>query len=195
MVLFSVYSLDKIFMDFAAALDIILSWKSWGSMQCSQIFRYLLKFAVATAWIIILPLSYSSSAQNPTGLTKFFSNWAGDWRSQYLYSYAIVIYMLPNILAAMLFMLPPLRRAIERSNRVVIIFLIWWAQASVYCIQNLKDMLLVLELDKFLWDLFFIISATVICRKGHAWRHVLASQVRYLHLGFSISIGFLLHIM
>ncbi|CAL9052134.1 unnamed protein product [Musa banksii] len=115
---------------FQAALDIILSWKSWGSMQCSQIFRYLLKFAVATAWIIILPLSYSSSAQNPTGLTKFFSNWAGDWRSQYLYSYAIVIYMLPNILAAMLFMLPPLRRAIERSNRVVIIFLIWWAQAS-----------------------------------------------------------------
>nr|XP_018684289.1 PREDICTED: callose synthase 7-like isoform X2 [Musa acuminata subsp. malaccensis] len=141
---------------FQAALDIILSWKSWGSMQCSQIFRYLLKFAVATAWIIILPLSYSSSAQNPTGLTKFFSNWAGDWRSQYLYSYAIVIYMLPNILAAMLFMLPPLRRAIERSNRVVIIFLIWWAQPRLYVGRGMHEGMFSLLKYTLFWILLLI---------------------------------------
>ncbi|KAJ8512658.1 hypothetical protein OPV22_003092 [Ensete ventricosum] len=141
---------------FQAALDIMLSWKSWGSMQYIQIFRYLLKFAVATAWIIILPLSYSSSAQNPTGLIKFFSNWAGDWRSQYLYSYAIVIYMLPNILAAMLFMLPPLRKAIERSNWHVIIFLMWWAQPKLYVGRGMHESMFSLLKYTLFWILLLI---------------------------------------
>lgn len=118
-------------MNFAAALDIILSWKAWGSMEYTQIFRYLLKFAVATAWIIILPIGYSSSVQNPTGLIKFFSNWVGNWRNQSLYSYAVVIYMIPNILAALLFMLPPLQRAMERSDLGIVNLLMWWAQARI----------------------------------------------------------------
>lgn len=117
-----------------ATLDIILSWKAWGSKQYTQILRYLLKFAVATAWIIILSASYSGSIENPTGLIKLFSNWAGNWRNQSLYTYAIIIYMLPNIFSALLFLLPPLRRSVELSNSRVFILLMWWAQASVsYC--------------------------------------------------------------
>lgn len=119
------------FLNFPASLDILLSWKAWGSMPFNQIFRQLLKFAVATAWIIILPVSYSSTVQNPTGLVKYFSNWAGNWKNQPLYNYAIVIYMMPNVLAALLFMLPRLRRSIERSNSHVFVFLMWWAQASI----------------------------------------------------------------
>lgn len=118
-------------LNFAAALDIILSWKAWGSMEYTQIIRYLLKFAAATAWIIILPIGYSSSVQNPTGLIKFFSNWVGNWRNQSLFSFAVVIYMLPNILSALLFVLPPLRRAMERSNSHIVILLMWWAQARI----------------------------------------------------------------
>ncbi|GAB4842952.1 Callose synthase 7 [Ancistrocladus abbreviatus] len=39
-----------------AALDIILSWKAWGSLKFSQILRYLLKFAVAAMWAVVLPI-------------------------------------------------------------------------------------------------------------------------------------------
>ncbi|MQL77133.1 hypothetical protein Taro_009522 [Colocasia esculenta] len=81
-----------------AVLDIILSWKAWGSMGCTQITRYLLKLVMAAVWLIILPISYSSSMQNPTGLIKFFSNWFGNSKQLSFYSFAIVIYMLPNIL-------------------------------------------------------------------------------------------------
>ncbi|XP_020098327.1 callose synthase 7-like isoform X2 [Ananas comosus] len=122
-----------------AALDIILSWRAWGSMEYMQIARYLLKFAVAAAWIIILLLSYSSSVQNPTGLIKYFSNWVGNWRSQSLYSFAIAIYMIPNILAALLFLLPPLRRSVERSNWRIIIFLMWWAQPRLYVARGMHE--------------------------------------------------------
>lgn len=125
------YFIWLLFLHFSAALDIILSWRAWGSMEYMQIVRYLLKFSVAAAWIVILPLSYSKSVQNPTGLIKYFSNWVGNWRNQSLYSFAIAIYMIPNILAALLFLLPPLRRSLERSDWRIIIFLMWWAQVRI----------------------------------------------------------------
>ncbi|CAL5403980.1 unnamed protein product [Camellia sinensis] len=61
-------------------LDIILSWYAWRSLGFSQILRYLLKFVVAAFWLVVLPIAYSKSVQNPTGLVKFFSQWTGDWR-------------------------------------------------------------------------------------------------------------------
>ncbi|MFQ6647564.1 hypothetical protein Gotur_021691 [Gossypium turneri] len=51
-----------------ATLDIILSFNAWRSLNFSQILRYLAKFAIAAFWAVVLPLAYSSSVQNPTGL-------------------------------------------------------------------------------------------------------------------------------
>ena len=115
----------------AATLDIVLSWNAWKSLKFSQILRYLLKFAVAAAWAVILPIGYSSSVQNPTGLVKFFSSWAGDWRNHSFYDYAVALYLIPNILSALLFFLPPLRRHMERSNWRILTLVMWWAQASM----------------------------------------------------------------
>ncbi|XP_072994078.1 callose synthase 7-like [Typha latifolia] len=134
-------------------LDIILSWKAWGSMEYGQIIRYLLKFAVATAWIIILPITYASSVQNPTGLIKFFSNWVGNWRSQSVYSYAIVVYMIPNILASLLFLLPPLRGAMERSNMRILVLLMWWAQPKLYIARGMHESMC----SVFKYTLFWIL--------------------------------------
>ncbi|KAK6259379.1 hypothetical protein SCA6_013853 [Theobroma cacao] len=114
-----------------ATLDIILSLNAWRSLKITQILRYLLKFAVAAVWAVVLPIGYSSSVQNPTGLVKFFSSWAKDWRNESFYNYAVAIYLIPNILAAILFLLPPLRKAMERSNWRIITFIMWWAQASI----------------------------------------------------------------
>lgn len=113
------------------ALDIVLSFNAWKSLKFTQIVRYLLKFVVAAAWAVILPICFATSVQNPTGLVKFFSNWIGNWQSQPLYSYAIAIYLLPNILAAVLFFLPRLRRIMERSNSHIITLIMWWAQVRI----------------------------------------------------------------
>lgn len=101
------------------------------SLKFSQILRYLLKFSVAAFWAVVLPIGYSSSVQNPTGLVKFFNTWAKDWRNQWFYYYAVAIYLIPNILAAVFFLFPPLRKTMERSNWRIITLIMWWAQASI----------------------------------------------------------------
>ncbi|XP_050383737.1 callose synthase 7 [Argentina anserina] len=138
-------SVLSIFMTYAflnllqATLDIVLSLNAWKSLKFTQILRYLLKFAVAVVWAVVLPIGYSSSTQNPTGLLKFFSSWTRDWRSQSFYSYAVAIYMVPNILAVMLFFLPPLRRHIERSNWRIVTLLMWWAQPKLYVGRGMHE--------------------------------------------------------
>lgn len=119
---------------FAVTLDIVLTWNALKNMKFTQLLRYFLKFVVAAVWVVVLPVCYSSSLQNPQGLIRFVTSWAGDWGNQTLYTYVVVLYMLPNIVAAIMFFLPPLRRKLERSNMRLITLLMWWAQVSNTCI-------------------------------------------------------------
>lgn len=139
-----------------ATLDIILSFNAWRSLKFSQVLRYLLKFAVAAMWAVVLPIGYSKSVLNPTGIVKFFSSWAGDWRNQSFYTYAIVIYLMPNILAALVFLLPPLRRMMERSNMRIITLIMWWAQPKLYVGRGMhEDMFSLLRYTLF-WIMLLI---------------------------------------
>ncbi|RDX92552.1 Callose synthase 7, partial [Mucuna pruriens] len=103
-----------------ATLDIILTWNALRSMKFTQLLQYILKFVIAAVWIVVLSVCYSSSPQNPSGLKKF--------------THVVVLYMLPNMVAAILFFLPSLRRTLERSNMRIITILTWWAQVSNTCI-------------------------------------------------------------
>ncbi|XP_022774628.1 putative callose synthase 6 isoform X2 [Durio zibethinus] len=137
-------------------LDIILSLNAWRSLKITQILRYLLKFAVAAFWAVVLPIGYSSSVQNPTGLVKFFSSWAKDWRNESFYNYAVAIYLIPNILAAIMFLLPPLRKSMERSNWRIITFIMWWAQPKLYVGRGMhEDFFSLLKYTMF-WILLLI---------------------------------------
>ncbi|KAF2290622.1 hypothetical protein GH714_014737 [Hevea brasiliensis] len=139
-----------------AALDIVLSLNAWRSLKATQILRYLLKFAVAAVWAVVLPIGYSSSVQNPTGLVKFFSNWARDWQNQEFYNYAVALYLLPNVLAAVLFVLPPLRRKMERSNWRIMTLIMWWAQPKLYVGRGMhEDMFTLLKYTLF-WIILLI---------------------------------------
>ncbi|XP_050942441.1 callose synthase 7 isoform X2 [Cucumis melo] len=139
-----------------ATLDIILSWIAWRSLKFTQILRYLLKFIVAAAWVVVLPIAYLNTLQNPTGLVKFFSSWAADWQSQSFYNYAIAVYLIPNILSCLLFLLPPLRKKMERSNWRIITLLMWWAQPKLYIGRGMhEDMFSLLKYSLF-WILLLI---------------------------------------
>ncbi|KAG8659847.1 hypothetical protein MANES_02G084900v8 [Manihot esculenta] len=139
-----------------AALDIVLSLNAWRSLKATQILRYILKFAVAAMWAVVLPIGYSSSVQNPTGLVKFFSNWARDWQNQEFYNYAVALYLIPNVLAAVLFVLPPLRRRMERSNWRIMTFIMWWAQPKLYVGRGMhEDMFTLLKYTLF-WVMLLI---------------------------------------
>lgn len=139
-----------------ATLDIVLSFNAWRSLKATQILRYILKFAVAAMWAVVLPIGYSSSVQNPTGLVKLFNNWAEDWRNQSFYNYAIAIYMIPNVLAAIMFVLPPLRRHLERSNWRIITFFMWWAQPKLYVGRGMHEDVLSLLRYTLFWIMLLI---------------------------------------
>ncbi|XP_058195359.1 callose synthase 7 [Rhododendron vialii] len=141
---------------FQATLDIILSWHAWGSLRFSQILRYLLKFAVAAFWLVVLPIAYSKSVLNPTGLVKFFSQWTGNWRNQSFYSYCVAIYLLPNVLAVLLFFVPHLRRCLERSNWQIIVLMMWWAQPTLYVGRGMHEGMFALLKYTLFWIMLLI---------------------------------------
>ncbi|KAG4920983.1 hypothetical protein JHK82_049920 [Glycine max] len=134
-------------------LDIILTWNALKNMKFTQLLRYFLKFVVAAVWVVVLPVCYSSSLVNPSGLIRFVTSWAGDWGNQSLYTYVVVLYMLPNIVAAILFFLPPLRRKLERSNMRILTFLMWWAQISP--LVGPTKLIMGMSIDNYQWHEFF----------------------------------------
>ncbi|CAN7096971.1 unnamed protein product [Brassica rapa subsp. narinosa] len=139
-----------------ATLDVILSFGAWKSLKFTQILRYITKFLMAAMWAIILPITYSNSLQNPTGLIKFFSSWIGSWLHQSSYNYAIALYVLPNILAAVFFLLPPLRRIMERSNMRIVTFIMWWAQPKLYVGRGMHEEMFALFKYTFFWVMLLL---------------------------------------
>lgn len=96
--------------------------------------RYILKLISAAAWVVILPVTYAYTWENPTGLARTIKSWLGDGQNQpSLYILAVVIYLAPNMLSAVLFLFPVLRRALERSNLKVVTFMMWWSQVVFLC--------------------------------------------------------------
>ncbi|KHG15029.1 Putative callose synthase 6 -like protein [Gossypium arboreum] len=117
-----------------AILDVILSIRAWRNSDLTQPLRYLLKLVVAAIWAVVLPVGYSTSVKNPTGPLKFLNHWARDSHNQSLYNYILVLYMIPDLLAITLFLLPRLREKMELSDWPVINIVMWWAQ-----VHNILD--------------------------------------------------------
>lgn len=114
---------------FAAVLDLILSWKARRSMSAFVMLRYVLKAVSAAAWVIVLPVTYAYSWKNPSGFAQTIRSWFGNGpSSSSLFILAIVIYLSPNMLSALLFMFPFIRRHLERSNYKIMMLMMWWSQ-------------------------------------------------------------------
>ncbi|PVH38589.1 hypothetical protein PAHAL_5G296000 [Panicum hallii] len=137
-------------------LDILFTVQAWGSMEWTNILRYLLKFVVAIAWMIILPVTYTSSIKYPSGAGKIINSWIGNWYNQSVYNVAIVIYMIPNILSALFFLLPPLQNFMERSNSRVFVLLMWWIQPRLYVGRAMHEDILSILKYVFFWAVLLI---------------------------------------
>lgn len=139
-----------------ATLDIVLSLRAWRSLKITQILRYLLKFTFAAFWVVVMPVAYSKSVQDPTGVLRFLSNLGGNIQNESLYYYCVAIYLIPEILAAFLFFFPFLRKSMERSNWRIITLLMWWAQPKLYVGRGMhEDMFSLLKYTLF-WIMLLI---------------------------------------
>ncbi|GAV77615.1 Glucan_synthase domain-containing protein/DUF605 domain-containing protein/FKS1_dom1 domain-containing protein [Cephalotus follicularis] len=123
-----------------AVLDIILSWKARQSMPLYVKLRYILKVLAAAAWVIILPVTYAYSWKNPPGIAQTIKQWFGNSpTSPTLFILAIIIYLSPNMLSMLLFMLPFVRRLLERSNYKIVMLVMWWSQPRLYVGRGMHE--------------------------------------------------------
>lgn len=132
----------------AASLDVILSFKAHRSMSTHVKLRYVLKVFSAAVWVVILPIAYAYSWKDPPAFARTIKGWFGNaMHSPSLFIIAVVLYLSPNMLAAVLFLFPLLRRFLERSNYRIVMLMMWWSQVFLYllclcvfCISNGKNL-------------------------------------------------------
>ncbi|KAK1356320.1 hypothetical protein POM88_049576 [Heracleum sosnowskyi] len=82
-VLLSVYITAAILKLGQAMHDVVLNWEARQSMSFHVKLRFILKILSAAAWVIILPVTYAYTRENPPGLAQAIKNCLYLERSNY----------------------------------------------------------------------------------------------------------------
>ncbi|GJT09449.1 callose synthase 3 [Tanacetum coccineum] len=123
-----------------AVLDVIFNWKARHCMPFYVKLRYLLKVLSAAAWVVILPVTYAYTSRDPAGLAQTIKGWFGNSQgSPSLFIVAVVAYLSPNMLAAVLFLFPFIRRYLESSDYRVVMLMMWWSQPRLYVGRGMHE--------------------------------------------------------
>lgn len=123
-----------------AVVDIIMSWKARMSMSLHVKLRYVLKVVSAATWVVVLAVTYAYSWKNPPGFAQTIKNWFGNGSgSPSLFAVAVLIYLSPNMLSALLFLFPFIRRHLERSDYKIVRLTMWWSQPWLYVGRGMQE--------------------------------------------------------
>ncbi|XP_042433092.1 callose synthase 5-like [Zingiber officinale] len=157
------YSISSIFITAAllrllqSVLDLVLNFPGYHRRKFTDVLRNFLKIFISVAWVIILPLFYVDSASNITLPWEALTEWLRQVKGvPPLYIITVALYMLPNLLAAFLFLFPMLRRWIENSDWHIIRLLMWWSQPRVYVGRGMHES----QFTLFKYTLFWVLLLT-----------------------------------
>ncbi|KAK9273438.1 hypothetical protein L1049_018248 [Liquidambar formosana] len=139
-----------------AVLDVILSWKARRSMSLHVKLRYILKVVSAAAWVVVLPVTYAYTWENPPGFGQTIKWFGNTSNSPSLFILAVVIYLSPNMLATILFLFPFIRRFLERSNYRIVMLMIWWLQPRSFVGRGMHESMFSLFKYTLFWVLILI---------------------------------------
>ncbi|KAJ4849393.1 Callose synthase 3 [Turnera subulata] len=142
-----------------AVLDVILSWKARQIMSFHVKLRYILKVVSAAAWVVVLPVTYAYTWEHDSGFSQTIQSWFGNSSSSGstpLFILAVVIYLSPNMLAAVLFLFPFVRRFLERSNYRIVMLMMWWSQPRLFVGRGMHESTLSLFKYTMFWVLLII---------------------------------------
>ncbi|KAB1210572.1 Callose synthase 5 [Morella rubra] len=121
-------------------LDLVLNFPGYHRRRFTDVLRNVLKIVVSLAWAIILPVFYLHSSKVAPEKIKDVLSFLGEVKGiSPLYIMAVAVYLLPNLLAAALFIFPMLRRWIENSDWHIIRFLLWWSQPRIYIGRGMHE--------------------------------------------------------
>ncbi|CAM8881816.1 unnamed protein product [Rhodiola kirilowii] len=136
-------------------LDIFLNFPGYHRWQFTDVLRNVLKIIVSVTWAVVLVLCYFSSfpVSIPAQLKDVLSFLPQAKKIPALYLMAIAIYIIPNVLTALLFIFPMLRRWIENSDWIIIRFLLWWSQIKPL-VKPTRDIMSIKHVQ-YTWHEFF----------------------------------------
>ena len=101
-------------------------------MEFAVKLRYFLKFTMAALWVVLLPVTYAYTWENPTGIIRAIKSWFGNGQNHPpLFVISVVMYLSPSMLSAILFLLPFLRRKLESSDFKLVRLIMWWSQVNL----------------------------------------------------------------
>ncbi|KAM3740912.1 hypothetical protein ACB098_08G135400 [Castanea mollissima] len=140
-----------------AVLDVILGWKAQRSMSFHVKLRYIFKVVSAATWVIVLPVTYAYTWENPPGFAQTIKSWFGNNSSSpSLFILAVIMYLSPNMLAAILFLFPFIRRFLERSNYKIVMLMMWWSQPRLYVGRGMHESTFSLFKYTMFWVLLIV---------------------------------------
>ncbi|XVF14888.1 hypothetical protein REPUB_Repub09cG0099600 [Reevesia pubescens] len=123
-----------------SVLDLFLNFPGYHRWKFTDVMRNILKTIVSLAWVIILPLFYVRALSfAPDRLKDVLSFLPQVKGASPLYIMAVALYLVPNLLAAALFIFPMLRRWIENSDWHVIRLLLWQLGSMAFDHTQHKD--------------------------------------------------------
>ncbi|KAI3944709.1 hypothetical protein MKW98_021167 [Papaver atlanticum] len=130
------YHVSSVFIT-ASFLRFLQSYHRW---KFADVLRNLLKIVVSLGWAVILSNCYVQSLSVAPERIKDMLTWFPQVKGiPALYIIAVAVYLLPNILAAALFIFPMLRTWIENSDWFVIRCLLWWSQQRIYVGRGMHE--------------------------------------------------------
>ncbi|XP_019437222.1 PREDICTED: callose synthase 5-like [Lupinus angustifolius] len=154
------YNLSSIFITAAvlrllqSILDLVLNFPGYHRWKFTDALRSFLKVTVSLIWVVVLPLLYIHSFENiPDGIKKLLSFVHQIKGIPPFYILAVALYLLPNLLAAVLFLFPMLRRWIENSDWHLFRLLLWWSQPRCYVGRGMHES----QFALFKYTLFWVI--------------------------------------
>nr|XP_025680306.1 callose synthase 5-like [Arachis hypogaea] len=118
-------------------LDLLLNFPGYHRWKFTDVLRNILKVIVSLCWTIILSAFYVHAIKgSPQALKQLLSFLDKIEGIPPLYLFAVALYMLPNLLAAILFLFPMLRRWIENSDWHIVRLFLWWSQ--IIYVENFR---------------------------------------------------------
>ncbi|PNY05622.1 callose synthase 5-like protein, partial [Trifolium pratense] len=140
------YKLSSIFITAAilrllqSILDLSLNFPFYHRWRFTDVLRNILKVIVSLFWVIILPVFYVHSFDGAPDFVKKLLSFVHQMKGiPPYYILAVAVYLIPNVLAAFLFLFPMLRRWIENSDWHIIRLLLWWSQPRIYVGRGMHE--------------------------------------------------------
>ncbi|KAG8070458.1 hypothetical protein GUJ93_ZPchr0006g42597 [Zizania palustris] len=151
-------------------LDIAFSWRTKRTMRFSQKIRFAVKFSLAVAWAILLPIFYASSQNYMSCSARRPKTFLGMFcLSKYMV--VVALYLTSNVIGMALFFVPAVNSFLETSTWRICNMLSWWCQPELYVGRGMQEgqvpllkyttFWMILLSSKFLFSYYFEIKPLV----------------------------------